>query len=376
LTLTCWNIVAGLILGMLVWYIAAGDGTANPYAMAVVTAFGFLALMLIRLNFPAPPVTTLIMVITAALVIGYSWKDTHNPTYGSPGFGFQIAYRRFIEVVIGTVAAYIGAILPPSSSMRKYYRLSHATAITEIGGMYCQTVTLAVKPDLLETKQAIAHLSAIRYKVRRLGMLKTNISYEWSARGPWPLKRYNELEEIELQLSKLLTHAISIHEHLGPVYSRALLRRTHFLDPLFLADCVAVLTMCATSLKTSQPLPQIVPVLIDRYLKYAPGFQYRSTPLQQEYKNSGTANVENTAMSLMDDEDQEDGEDVDKTIADLSKVVTFDTLATDAYQSFAVGVIVSYSIVRRLDRLCLAVKALVGETYSVPTDLQYAYSHD
>jgi hypothetical protein len=342
----------GLLMGLLVWYIAAGSGVPNPYAMAVVTAFGFLALMLVRLNLPGPPVTTLIMTITAALVIGYSWKDTHNPTYGSPGSGWDVAYHRFIEVVIGTLAAYIGAVLPPSSSMRKYYRLSHATAIAEIGGMYCQTVTLAVKPDMLETQQAIAHLSAIRYKVRRLGMLKANISYEWSARGPWPLKRYNELEEVELQLSKLLTHAITLCEHLGPVYSRALLRRTHFLDPLFLADCVAVLTMCATSLRTSQPLPQIVPVLIDRYLQHAPGFQYRATPLQQEF----TRNVDNATMVI--DDDDEDG------IADsqLPKIVTFDTLGTDEYQTFAVGVLLSYGVVRRLDRLCLAVKALVGET--------------
>lgn len=116
--------------------------------MAVVTAFGFVFLMLLRLHMPGPPITTLITCITAALIIGYSWKDTHNPTFGSPGYGWNVAWRRFLEVIIGALAAYIGAILPPSSSMRKYYRLSHATAIAEIGGMYCQVSFLLVSSVL------------------------------------------------------------------------------------------------------------------------------------------------------------------------------------------------------------------------------------
>lgn len=193
-----------------------------------------------------------------------------------------------------------------------------------------QSVTLAVTPDSMETQVAIQHLIAIRNKVRRLATLKANISYEWSARGRWPLKRYNELEEVELQLSKLLTHAISICEYLGPTYSRALLRRTHFLDPLFLADCIAVLTMCATALRTSQPLPQIVPILIDRYLKCAPGFQFRVNP--EDYSN--TVDLDPTANQSTSAEE----ESIDK----LPKIVTFETLETKEYQTFAVGVTVAY----------------------------------
>ncbi|UZJ51414.1 hypothetical protein CBS101457_000734 [Exobasidium rhododendri] len=338
--------LSGAILGMLIWYIASGKGHGNPYAMQVVTAFGFTFVMFIRLYLPAPPITKIITSVTMALVVGYSWKDAHNPTYGSPGIGWDITWRRFLEVVIGATAAYVMAVLPPSSSMRSYFRLSHATAIEEIGGMYCQVVTLAATPSSVESKEAINHLIAIRGKVRRLMALKLTISYEWSLRGRWPLARYQELETVELQLSKLLTHAITIFENLGPTNSRLLLRRTHFLDPVFLADCIAILTMCTTSLKTGQPLPQIVPVLIDRYLSTSPGFQVHFQQQHQQHQGA-------------------------ETTTQLPRFVTYDTLCKEEYQIFAVGAMVAYGIVLRLDRLCLAVKALVGETYSVPTDLHY-----
>jgi len=317
--------LSGAVMGMVIWYIASGDGNGNPYAMAVVTAFGFTIAMIVRLYLPGPPITTIITCVTLALVVGYSWKDAHNPTFGSPGIGWDITWRRFLEVVIGATAAYVMAVLPPSSSMRKYFRLSHATAIGEIGGMYCQVVTLAASPNTVETKHAINHLIAIRAKVRRLMVLKGSISYEWSLRGRWPLKRYEELEQVELQLSKLLTHAVTICENLGPVYSRALLRRTHFLDPIFLADCIAILTMCTTALRTSQPLPQIVPVLIDRYLSTAPGFQVR---------------FHNDDFGSVDLDNQNHSEE--ESIAQLPKVVTFDTISKEEYQTFAVGVSVAY----------------------------------
>ena len=219
------------------------------------------------------------------------------------------------------------AILPPSSSMRKYFRLSHATAIGEIGGMYCRVVTLAASPSSVETKETINQLIAIRTKVRRLMMLKVTISYEWSLRGRWPLKRYEELEEVELQLSRLLTHAVTICENLGPVYSRALLRRTHFLDPVFLADCIAILTMCTTALRTSRPLPQIVPVLIDRYLANAHGFQFRA---QSHHGKLG------------DDASSHHAAFDDDNLEELPKIVTFETICKEEYQTFAVGVLVAY----------------------------------
>ncbi|MCO5565580.1 hypothetical protein L7F22_019254 [Adiantum nelumboides] len=339
----------GAIGGLIIWYIASGSGVASPYALAVVTAIAFPIVMMGRIHFPGPPITPIITCVTVALIVGYSWQDSHNPSFGSPGIGWEIGWRRFLEVVIGAAAAYIMSTLPPTSSMRTYFRLSHATIIRETGGLFCENIYLASRPGQHDTKDVLNKLLAVRSKIRRLSHLKGSISYEWSLRGKWPVHRYENLERIELRILRLLTHAITIYETLGPAYSRALLKRTRFLDPTFLADCIAVLSMCTTSLSTRQPLPQIAPVLIDRYMFKPMGFKIRS------YEGGETETPDET---------------LDEIMGSLPSTVTFETLLDEKYQTFAVGASVAFGITVNLDRLCVAVKRLVGETYAVPADLQ------
>lgn len=70
-----------------------------------------------------------------------------------------------------------------------------------------------------------------------------------------------------------MSHCLTVVERLGPAYSRALLRRTRFLDPQFLGDVVAVFSMTSTALRTAAPLPQITPSpLVDRFLIHHHGF--------------------------------------------------------------------------------------------------------
>jgi hypothetical protein len=350
----------GAIGGLLIWYIASGNGVANPYAMAAVTAVAFPIVMAGRINYPGPPITPIITCVTVALIVGYSWKDAHNPTPGSPGIGWDVAWRRFLEVIIGASASYIVAILPPSSSMRTYFRLSHATTIRETGGLFCEVVYLAaapVAPPHEESRELLNKLIAVRTKIRRLAMLKGAISYEWSLRGKWPMTRYEHLERIELRILRLLTHAVTIYETLGPLYSKALLKRTHFLDPTFLADCIAVFSMCTTSLSTGQPLPQIAPVLIDRYMSRQMGYRVRDYSAER-HAHFGAA-VDAIAATPDDD-----------VFARLPGVISFETLCDEQYQTFAVGASVAFGLCVHMDRLCVAVKALVGETYSVPANLK------
>jgi hypothetical protein len=101
-----------------------------------------------------------------------------------------------------------------------------------------------------------AKLLTTRSKLRRIALLRAVVSYEFSLRGRWPTKRYDTLAATEMEISKLLSHAVVVSEELGPAYSAALLRRTRGLDPLFLGDVIAVLQMCSTALQTGEALPQ------------------------------------------------------------------------------------------------------------------------
>ncbi|PWN49312.1 hypothetical protein IE53DRAFT_369881 [Violaceomyces palustris] len=332
----------GAAIGLVIWYISAGNGLGNVWGMAVTTAIAFPILFLIRLYYPGPPITSIITTVTVGLVVGYSWKDTHNPAGGSPGYGWDVAWRRFVTVIIGVVAAFIFALLPPSKTLREHQRLSHSTTIAELGEIYCKVVALASGPhgkgneeeSLKITKRSLA----LRAKLRRLNVASANVAYEFSLRGKWPTSRYQELFNVQMEISKLLNHCVTVIERLGPAYSKALLRRTRFLDPLFLGDVISVIQMCSTALRTASPLPQITPCpLVDRFLLFEHGFAI-----------------------TRDDEADDLG---------LPRTINLSTLSDQEYMYFAVGVSSFFGLVSRLDKLCVTVKELVGESYAIPADV-------
>jgi len=161
-----------------------------------------------------------------------------------------------------------------------------------------------------------------------------NIQYEFSLRGKWPTERYKSVLDIQLEIAYLLSHLMSVVDHLEPTWSRAFLQRTRFLDSEFLGDVLAVISMISTSLRTATPLPQITPApLLDRFWRYHHGLNI----LQQE---------------AVDD-------------YGLPRTVTFETLQNEQYMCFSVGVASAHGIISRLDMLMLATKELVGERFHI-----------
>lgn len=391
--------VIGAVFALIIWYISTGSGRGNAYGLGATTAVAFPMVMLFRIYFPGPPITPIIASVTTALIVGYSWKDVTNPTPGAPGYGWDTAWRRFVAVVIGVSAAYIFSYLPPSSTLRQYQRLSHAATIAELGRVYCSVVGIASHPhqqqqptpaggrmmvqsrpgsrsgsrrpslhsqrpelsppSLQANSEAMllnAHPSSelvrkriigIRAKLRRLSMISVNVSYEFSLRGRWPAARYKELFEVQMQISKLLSHCLAILERLGPAYSIALLRRTRFLDPRFLGDVVSVISMCSTALRTGEPLPQVTPCpLVDRFMNVPHGlYPYLAS--------------ENSVGEVMED-----------LLSTLPAKITLSTLEDAEYMTFSVGVATLFGLVVRIDKLCVTVKELVGESYAVPVDVR------
>lgn len=227
----------GAGIGLIIWYIGGGWEGGNPYGIMILFIPFSVALMAIRIYWPVP-ISAIIGTVTVSLVVGYSWKDSYNPTYGTPGTGWDVAWRRFLEVIIGSTAAVLWSFLPPSSTLREYLRESHASSIHRTGIMHCRLLALTSDrgEGEVDPSKLTGDLIAQRQKLRRLAVLSTNTSYELSPRGRWPKERYQVLFEVELALSKLLSAAVIIVDRLGPAYSRALLRRTKFANEDFTAD--------------------------------------------------------------------------------------------------------------------------------------------
>ncbi|KIM88532.1 hypothetical protein PILCRDRAFT_62336 [Piloderma croceum F 1598] len=326
----------GGLAGLVMWYISAGNGHGNPYGLAAVFAVCFPFFFFARLYWPGPPMTNLIFFVTAALVVGYSYQDTHLLIPASPGWGFSVFWRRFVLVTIGVFGAFIFSFLPPSTTIRYHQRACLATSSTELGAIYCSIVSYANDPNRNDddTQRIMLSLLAIRSKLKRSIVLRTNVIYEFSFRGKWPIERYHKLLEIQVDAGFLLSHLMSVVERLEPAWARAFLRRTRLLDANFQGDVLAVITMVSNSLRSGQPLPQITPCpLLDRFMARHHG------------------------LNVIHQESDDD--------FGLPRTLTMDTLQNEQYLIFSVGVATTFAIITRLDRLMIAAKDLVGEQYHI-----------
>ncbi|KAH7905721.1 hypothetical protein BJ138DRAFT_1130340 [Hygrophoropsis aurantiaca] len=324
----------GGIIGTLMWYISTGSGRGNPFGLAAVCAVCFPFFFFARLYWPVPPMTNLILFVTSALVIGYSYQDTHLTIPSSPGWGIDVAWRRFVLVTIGVVAAGIFSFFPPSTTIRSYQRRTLATTAAELGAIYCSVVSFANTQKDADVQLIVQSLLAIRSKLNRSVILKANVVYEFSLRGKWPAERYQKILEIQLEVAYLLSHLMSVVEHLDSAWSHAFLRRTRMLDSDFQGDVLAVISMISTALRTGSPLPQITPCpLLDRFM------------------------VRHHGLNVVHEESEDD--------YGLPRTLTLDTLENIQYLIFCVGASTAFGIVTRLDRLMVAVKELVGEQYHI-----------
>ncbi|KAF8907756.1 hypothetical protein CPB85DRAFT_1551911 [Mucidula mucida] len=338
----------GGIVGSVIWYISAGRGNGSPYGLAAVLAVCYPFFFYARLYWPGPPMTNIIFFVTTVLVIGYSYQDQYILLPGNPGFGIDVAWRRFVLVTVGVTAAFIFSFLPPATTIRRYQRTLLATTSSELGAIYCSVVSFASSRRTQEVPEVVTSLIAIRSKLNRSAVLRTNAIYEvrtfdlrsavvlimiqFSLRGRWPAARYQKILDLQMQIAYSLSHLMSVMEHMEPSWTRAFLVRTRFLDPNFQGDLLAVISMISTSLRTGDPLPQITPCpLVDRFMLKYHGF------------------------SVIHKEAEED--------FGLPRTLTLETLQDEQYLMFCVGVSTAFGIVSRLDRLMLAVKEIVGEQY-------------
>ncbi|TDL16189.1 hypothetical protein BD410DRAFT_755679 [Rickenella mellea] len=321
--------------GMAIWYISSGIGKGNPFGLAATMAVCLPFFAFYRLYWPGPTMTNIITFVTLVLVVGMSWQEDRTPSeFHSTGTGFNIAWKRFVLVTAGVTAAFFFSFLPPSTTLRRYIRLTYATTAAEMGQLYCNVVSFANAPWISDNERILKNLLAVRAKLNRSKVMKANVVYELTLRGKWPAERYERILEIQLEIAYLLSHMKSVINHLEPAWGKAFLLRTRFLESDFQGDTLAVISMISTALRIGIPLPQITPCpLLDRFMAH----HHNSKMLRQ---------------------DAEDG-------YGLPKLLNIETLENEQYLCFSVGVSTAYGIVTRLDRLMLATKELVGEQYHI-----------
>lgn len=153
-------------------------------------------------------------------------------------------------------------------------------------------------------------------------------SYEPPISGTWPKDKYTRILQLQRELLDLMVSFVNNISNMDPAWIEPMLHRTGWHDRELVGDCLSVLFMASNAIKTGTALPQLVPApIIDRL--------YAKMELAQSRQGTGS----------------------------LPKTVSREMLEDPGYAGFAVGSVISFALVHRIDALLLVVKELVGEVW-------------
>ncbi|KAJ5775457.1 uncharacterized protein N7511_000468 [Penicillium nucicola] len=250
--------IIGGALGLVAWYIGSGHGEGNPYGLAAIMAAVIILLMWGRIFAPPAMLQAMMMAgATCILVIGYSYDDTHIPSYGNPGFGYNVFWRRLTLVLIGSAGALIVQLFPRPPSASRHICKSLSNVIRELSDHYALLLTcwgqgrdegLAAEQLALDLANSLTSLEG------PIALLR----FEFSS-SPFDSDRLGQVkslcQDLNQNLGRLLYLSASLPEHL----QTRLARQAGLLDHRNIGDVMAVLAVIEQSLKTGDPLPEVLP---------------------------------------------------------------------------------------------------------------------
>ncbi|BFZ57550.1 hypothetical protein PYCC9005_004602 [Savitreella phatthalungensis] len=328
-----WRVVGtftGAVTGLALWYVGNGGGGGQPYGFAAIMAIAFPFIQYVRQRWVfKTPQPAIIYVMTIALIIGYSWQNTHVPSQYGLGHGWPVAWRRFVVVCIGISAAFLWSFIPPVTG-RQVLRRRLAASSHTIG-----RILMAVSNFARHSHQTRADEEIIRGLVTdaqaRLVVLDQRlvfVSFEPPLSGPWPKHHYVEMLASQRQLLDLLvTFCNILVEIKDERWKKALLSRAGWRQRELAAGALSSLFMAGNAVRTGRPLPQININTLDKF--------YQHIAHVQDHRLDGA----------------------------LPSLLTKQVLEDREYALFAVGSVVTFAIYQRIDGLMRIAKELVGEQW-------------
>jgi len=126
--------------------------------------------------------------VTSVLIIGYSWQNAHNPAPSSIGWGWPIAWRRLVCVLIGISIAFVWTYVPPVTTQKISIRRTYSRVIDRLGACFAQIVSFAnvKKGPSKPPKAIIKNIGTLRTRLAKTTQAATMTRYELSLQGPWP----------------------------------------------------------------------------------------------------------------------------------------------------------------------------------------------
>jgi hypothetical protein len=265
---------------------------------------------------------------TVILVIGYSYIDTHLPSYGNPGWGYEVFWRRTVLVLVGFAISFVVTLLPWPSSLSRNIARNLSRVLDSEADHYA--ALLSSWKDLDTHNKHTSAVEAVTVQLAEtLGALNgpiASLKFEMSS-SVFDSHTCGQVKAIaeflNYQLAQLHIRAATLPPHLRRRFAVA----SGILDHRAIADVMVVLGIVAQSLKTGDPLPARLP-----------------TPLLKRCLDHGH------------------GTDVES--------LTIDVLKQESYRGYTVCMSAYLGFLSGVDELVLTLKEAVGEAHHIPDDLR------
>ncbi|KAG7095005.1 hypothetical protein E1B28_005799 [Marasmius oreades] len=338
----------GLVLGLAAWYMGNGHGIGNPYGIAATVGLWNIPLVFLRVY--APPqylAGVLLACATYTLIVGYSWVDGHIPSYGSPGIGWDVAWRRFVLVSIGSGASFVMMMLPPKSG-RKAVRRRNASLVGAISNLYAFLIatwisdnTLAEqdtgdgdgnnyehdRPSVFWIKEFRERLFSLAEEVNAIRGFTALAKWEGNIRGRWPAEDYHALIEIQADMISPLAQLANALFQMNDEWRLQFLHCTRVLNPNFITEVIGVFSAVSQSLNAGEPLAEVLPQrLVGRFF-------YHQHSHQHAHRNSTSKEYD---------------------------IIAIDQVTSLNYMYYATGIVAVFQLLECLDELHRITKRICG----------------
>ncbi|KIM39011.1 hypothetical protein M413DRAFT_447369 [Hebeloma cylindrosporum] len=394
--------VLGCLLGTAIWYMGAGSGHGSPYGIVIATT-AFLAPFLFgRIAGPPARLALWIMVpVTVALVVGYSWIDGHPPTVGNPGVGITIGWKRGLLVVIGFAAAFVVMLFPHPRSSRVLVRKTLAAIVGETGNIFAGEVEAFLAEEALsrrgdDTKVEFtgdkedAGAGKVSLKERRVRKIAkrviavstrlmyihpslTTAKFEPQFSGTWPRDKYEELLMLQIRMLGSLALLSVSFVKLDSKWCSDLVQRAPYLNPNFLSDVFTTLHILSNSLMQGHALPAHLPKLRERLVYHEIHTGRRSmnsSLIRSMFSQPFSTAIEKTQAEETDSSSEGtssgsapiggpaivDGSSSGIELEDL----TLDVLLDEQLPAHATAMVALSSLISRIDEMVDIVESLCG----------------
>jgi uncharacterized membrane protein YgaE (UPF0421/DUF939 family) len=258
--------IIGGVVGLACWYIGSGSGPGNAYGLAAVMAVVIVATMYWRLFAPPEQMQASIMTAaTAYLVVAYSWVDTHIPSYGNPGVGYTVFWRRLLLVLVGFGAGVVVTFFPRPPSGNRHYRHELAQQLGSIKDRYALFVSTWRSPpeDLAATVEKEA-LESEELLTEMAGPIKLT-KFEFSSSNI-DTKTLSYVCHFCTTLNVSITQLVLYSQRLSSEQRAKFMHDTRAVDEEMAVDIMAVLTLLQNALEAGTALPAVLPTPLVRHV--------------------------------------------------------------------------------------------------------------